>query len=260
MVSAATLDMTVPRRHKNWKITPSHVSTSRCTFWMRTFLLKLASAQHTLNNDSTLDTMFRSLNVRNWCCWLMVGGCTITGVTCPAPSVCSGISGFNNAASSFWMVTKMYNWSRSIGAASQNACTSRSMHKSRTSCFTCRKSTGTKSFAYRHSTPSCVQCKTITQYRPNDFGAALFVAANARSLWSALSSPVGVIGFFLSMLSVDDEVPPLWPRILCRYQRSDTICARKNFCESDSQWTRWRVEFVWRLNLPAILSATPSPA
>lgn len=43
-------------------MTPSQVSTRRCTFCSRTFLLKLARAQHTENSDRDADITFSSAN------------------------------------------------------------------------------------------------------------------------------------------------------------------------------------------------------
>lgn len=230
-VSEATRDITVPNRHRNWKITPNHVNTKRWTFWMRTFLLKLASAQHTLNSDNAHETMFKSLKVRNWCCCANVGCCTMTGVTWPPPNDCNGISGLKSVVSSCWIVTKMYNWSNNIGAASQNACTSRSIHKSRTSCFTWRKSTGTNNLAYRHSTPNWLQWSAMTQYWLI-FNLALALSLALFDTSTVLLVPL--MGFFLSMLSVsefDNRYALFCIRILCKYHRNETICKRiKGIC------------------------------
>lgn len=43
-------------------MTPSHVKTNLCTFCNRTFLLKLAKDQQTLNNDKEAATVFISKN------------------------------------------------------------------------------------------------------------------------------------------------------------------------------------------------------
>lgn len=56
-----TLLPAYPSLQKNWKITPSHVSTSLCIWHWRIFLLKEDNAQQREKRDRKIEMMLRSV-------------------------------------------------------------------------------------------------------------------------------------------------------------------------------------------------------